>query len=78
MDSDVTNHVLVPKHTKLGPEEKEELLTRLQIAISQLPYILKADPAIRTLNAEVGDVIKIERKSPTMEKTMYYRMVVSG
>ncbi len=80
MDSsvDITTHILVPKHSKLSMDELNALLEKLNISISQLPKILKSDPAIRNLNPEVGDVILIERDSPTSGKANYYRVVING
>ena len=75
---DVTKHILVPKHELLTETEKEELLKRYGITIRQLPRILSSDPAIQHLNAKVGDVIKIIRKSPTAGEVVYYRVVKKG
>jgi len=75
---DISSHVLVPRHTKLSPEETSALLETLNITANQLPKILKSDPAIRHLNTEVGEIIKIERNSPTVGKSNYYRVVISG
>lgn len=67
-------HILQPKHLKLNPKETEDLLSRLNIAKSQIPKILLTDPALPE-NCEVGDVIKIERKDG--DKTeIYFRVVV--
>ncbi|MFA5142449.1 MAG: DNA-directed RNA polymerase subunit H [Candidatus Woesearchaeota archaeon] len=73
---DVANHILVPKHTKLSEEEKEALFQKYNISEYNLPKILKADPAIKSLGAKVDDVIKIERASPTAGKSLYYRAVI--
>src|SRR3989338_5615869 len=54
---DITAHILVPKHSKMSMEEANALLEKLNISINQLPKILKSDPAIHNLNAEVGDII---------------------
>lgn len=75
---DITKHELVPKHELLTEEEKEELLKRYGVTITQLPRILISDPAIRGLNAKVGDIIKITRYSPTAGKSIYYRVVRKG
>ena len=75
---DITAHILVPKHSKLTVEETNALLDKLNISINQLPKILKSDPAIRQINAEVGDIIIIERESPTSGKANYYRVVING
>jgi len=68
--------VLIPKHTKLNDKEKKELLERYGISLKNLPKIKKNDPAILSLDAKPGDVIKIERKSLTAGKAIYYRSVV--
>ena len=74
---DVTKHVLVPKHKKLSEREAQELLKKLNISFKQLPKIFINDPAIKHLNPKVGDIIKIERISPTSKKTVYYRGVIA-
>jgi len=67
-------HILQPKHTKLKSEEIQKLLSELNISLSQLPKIKIEDPALPE-GINVGDIIKIERKSE--DKTIvYYRVVV--
>jgi len=67
-------HVLQPKHSKLKPEEEEELLSKLNISHAQLPKIKLSDAALPA-GSKIGDIIKIERK--TFEgKVIYYRVVV--
>jgi len=73
---EIKEHVLIPKHTKLNDKEKKELLERYGISLKNLPKIKKNDPAILSLDAKPGDVIKIERKSLTAGKAIYYRSVV--
>jgi DNA-directed RNA polymerase subunit H len=69
---------MVPKHIVLTEEEKEEVLNRYKVSLRQLPKILITDPAIANRNPKVGDVVRIVRKSPTAEETVYYRVVVRG
>ena len=57
LDIDISKHILVPKHTKLSDEEKKELTEKYNIALRQLPKILKSDAAIEKLAPETGDVI---------------------
>ncbi|NJF26054.1 DNA-directed RNA polymerase subunit H [Thermococcus sp. Bubb.Bath] len=71
-------HELVPEHRILGEEEREELLKKYRIKLSQLPQILASDPAAVELEAKPGDVIEIKRKSPTAGVYYYYRLVVEG
>ncbi len=72
----VTEHVLVPKHTKLTKQQAEAFLKKHNYKKEHLPFILITDPAIRHLNPEEGDIIRIERNSPTMGKVYFYRVVV--
>ncbi|KPU63157.1 DNA-directed RNA polymerase subunit H [Thermococcus sp. MV5] len=72
----IFDHVLVPEHRVLNEEEKEELLKKYNIKPSQLPQIKASDPVVQALEAKVGDVIEIKRKSPTAGVYYYYRIVV--
>jgi DNA-directed RNA polymerase subunit H len=78
MSFEVNKHSLVPKHQKLSDSEKNKLLDEYHIEIKSLPKISKEDPAVAILNAQAGDVIKIERDSLTAGKTIYYRVVIEG
>lgn len=62
----------------LNEKEKEELLKNYGITFRQLPRILLSDPVIKILNAKIGDVVKIIRKSETAGESEYYRIVVRG
>ena len=78
VDFDITKHILVPKHIKINEEEKQDLLNKYNISLSDLPMILLSDSAIQNLKPEIGDIIKIERNSPTTVKSYFYRVVVHG
>lgn len=73
---DISQHELVPLHIKLNDEEKEKILNEMNISEKQLPAINEKDMMVKKLNAKVGDVIKIIRKSPTMGTSIFYRVVV--
>ena len=68
-------HVFIPKHKKLSDKEKKELLDEYKITVNELPVIKKNDPGLAGLDVDVGDVIKIERASPTVGNTVFYRGV---
>lgn len=68
-------HILIPKHEKISKEEKEKLLEKYNISFKQLPKINIKDPAITSMDAEIGDVIKITRKSPTAGISIFFRGV---
>ena len=75
---DISKHELVPKHEILNDAHKAELLKNYGIVLRQLPRILETDPMVMHLNAKVGDVIKITRKSATAGEAEYYRIVIKG
>ena len=76
-DFEVSKHILVPVHEKIGQKEKKELFEKENLSFVELPKISITDPAIASLKVKEGDVIKVERKSPTAGKTVYYRGVTS-
>lgn len=71
-------HELVPEHIKLTEEQKKKILEKYNLALKQMPLILKSDPAIQTLEAKPGDLIMIKRKSSTAGEALYYRVVIDG
>jgi len=71
-------HVLVPKHEVLPEKEAEELLRRYNITKSQLPSILITDPALKGLNVNVGDIVRITRKNPVTGTSYAYRVVIAA
>ncbi len=73
--SEGINHIYVPKHEKLSPEQAQEVLKTYNIMPKQLPVINAKDAAIRHLNPEKGDIIKIYRPSPTRGEAIFYRIV---
>ena len=75
---DLLQHNLVPKHDILTDEERENLLTELKIEASQLPKVRRTDPIIKLLNGKPGDVVRIQRRSPTAGTSIYYRLIVAA
>ncbi|MFT7615651.1 MAG: DNA-directed RNA polymerase subunit H (RpoH/RPB5) [Candidatus Woesearchaeota archaeon] len=74
---EVSQHILVPKHTKISAKEKEELFKEHAIVFLHLPKIKKSDPALIELDCKEGDVIKIERTSSTAGTTVFYRGILN-
>ncbi len=66
-------HILQPKHVKLNHVEAEKLVNSLNISLIQLPKINVNDSALPE-GCEIGDIIKIERKSDG-KTVVYYRVV---
>lgn len=74
----IFNHVLVPKHEIVKPEEKKKLLLEYRVQPYQLPRLRASDPAAKAIGARPGDIVKIIRDSPTAGKYVSYRYVVEG
>lgn len=76
MAIDVRDHKSVPKHEKMTEDEVEDLLEKFDTSKEKLPQIERTDAALKQMDVEEGDVIHIERDSPTAGKTDYYRVVI--
>ena len=68
-------HNFIPNHILLTKEEVETL-EKKEISTDKLPLIFIADPAIRHLELNEGDVIKIIRKNNIIGDVEYYRRVI--
>jgi DNA-directed RNA polymerase subunit H len=71
-----TKHAYASKHIIIDEEEVQQLLKKYEIDKNQLPHILHNDPMAKILDAKIGDVVKIERKSKSTGIYYYYRMCV--
>lgn len=74
---DIFEHVLVPRHEVLTPEERDKVLAQYRVKPHQLPQIKASDPAVKAIGAKPGDIIRIIRKSPTAGEHIAYRYVVA-
>lgn len=72
----ILEHELVPKHEVLSPEEASEVLRKLGVKPTQLPWISFEDPIAKAIGAKPGDIVRITRKSPTAGESIAYRYVV--
>ena len=72
----IMGHLLVPKHEVLSQKEVEKVLKEFEITPDQLPKILVHDPCVKLIGAKVGDIVKIERESPTAGVSVVYRRVM--
>ena len=72
---DVSQHTLVPEHVRMDEETIAEVLEEYDIKRTDLPKIKRTDPALPD-DAEVGDVIQINRNSRTAGRAVVYRLVI--
>lgn len=70
------NHDLVPQHILLSDNEANQILKKYDVEKEQLPKIKVTDPVILEIGANVGDIIKIIRKSQTAGEAEFYRLVI--
>ncbi|RAP02582.1 DNA-directed RNA polymerase subunit H [Methanosphaera stadtmanae] len=75
LKADILQHKLVPEHTILSEEEAQKVLDDLNVRLDQIPKILPTDPVVKAIDAKVGDILKITRKSETAGIFVAYRVV---
>jgi DNA-directed RNA polymerase subunit H (RpoH/RPB5) len=72
---DIQKHILVPKHVILTEEEAANLLEQMNITAVQLPVIFSTDTVAKVIGGKPGQVIKVDRETPT-GRAPYYRRIV--
>jgi DNA-directed RNA polymerase subunit H len=73
---DLFDHEMVPTHVIAEEAEIKLVLNHYGIDKTHLPRIQSKDPAARVLGARPGQVVRVERASPTAGVAFYYRLVV--
>jgi DNA-directed RNA polymerase subunit H len=74
---DVLPHELNPQMEVVSESEKGKVQKKFGINNDQFPRVFLSDPAVVSLKAKVGDVIKIKRNDGTGDY-LAYRIVVEG
>ena len=69
----ITKHSFVPKHTIVSEDEKSEILNRYKVKLRDMPIILSTDPVARYLGLKQGQLVRIERPSPSSGTYVTYR-----
>lgn len=68
-------HYLVPKHTRVAKSSEPDILKQYRLQNRfQLPLILQGDAMARYLGLQHGDVVRVERRSPTAGTAVIYRV----
>lgn len=75
---DLFDHEMVPTHVIAEESEIQLVLEHYGIAKTHLPRIQSSDPAARVLGARPGQVVRVERLSPTAGIAFYYRLVIDS
>lgn len=70
------NHEMVPQHILMSENEINKVMKEYGVDKEQLPKIKISDPVIVEIGAEIGDVIKVIRDSPTAGEAVVYRLVI--
>jgi len=75
---EIMGHELVPQHTIISDDKKEEVMKKFNTTPDQLPKIMDNDPVALSIGAKPGQIIQITRKSHTAKKAIAYRFVVKS
>lgn len=67
---------IVPRVGILSEEEKEEFFTQYNVTKQGCLKISYKDPIVKYYDANVGDILRIIRPSPTSAFTVSYRLIV--
>ena len=73
----ILKHELVPKATVLKKMEEEALFKQYHLTSpTNLPEISRFDPQAMAVGLRPGQIVKLERKSPTAMNSLYYRICI--
>ena len=70
-----TKHVLYSPHEKITGEERSDVLLKYGSNLKKYPILRTSDIICRYYNFKIGDMIKITRICPPLEKMLVYRIV---
>lgn len=78
LQSDITEHILVPKHFVLTKEEGEQVLEAYRARKRDMPLIRSNDPVAKYYNMKAGEIVKILRTTPSTCIVVSYRLVIKS
>ena len=73
----ISKHIIVPKHTIVSKENRNEVLQKYFTKIENLPRILREDPMAKYIGALPNDLIEIKVYNETSGFTTQYRLCVN-
>uniref|UniRef100_A0A0D6R1K4 RNA polymerase subunit H/Rpb5 C-terminal domain-containing protein n=1 Tax=Araucaria cunninghamii TaxID=56994 RepID=A0A0D6R1K4_ARACU len=73
--TNIKEHVLIPEHQILTPDEKNALLKQYAVQENQLPRMLESDPLARYYGLKRGKIVKLIYNGDTTGHYVTYRIV---
>lgn len=74
--TNVTEHIMVPKHIPLTNAERDEILVKYSGRKRDIPKMLQTDRIARHFNLKPESLVQIIRPSSVTGDTPYYRFVI--
>lgn len=78
LQSDITEHILVPKHEVLTKEEGENVLESYRARKRDMPLIRSNEDVAKYYNMKPGEITRIYRPSPLTCEAVAYRLVIKS
>ena len=78
IQSDITEHDLVPLHIVLSKEKGDEVLESYRARKRDMPLIRTNDPVAKYYSMKPGEIVKIVRPSPITCESISYRLVIKS
>lgn len=78
LQSDITEHMLVPQHEVLTKEETEDVLESYRARKRDMPLIRTNEDVARYYNMKPGEITRIYRPSPLTCESVAYRLVIKS
>ena len=78
LQSDITEHDLVPLHIVLTKERGEQVLEAYRARKRDMPLIKSNDPVAKYYYMKPGDIVHIIRPSPVTASAPAYRLVIKS
>lgn len=78
LQSDITEHISVPKHEVLTKEEGENVLESYRARKRDMPLIRTNEDVAKYYNMKPGEITRIYRSSPLTCEAIAYRLVIKS
>ena len=78
LQSDITEHDLVPEHIVLSNEESNLVLEAYRAKKRDMPLIRSNEPVAKYYNMKPGNIVKIMRPSPITCESVGYRLTIKS